>query len=408
MNPVEDRLRDALHAHAEDFTAHPDAWRQLCAKGQAGSSSWLARTIARSRRRPGRALGWPRFAVPAAAAAAVITIVVGATALTGYVGSHRGSGTVPASRPASGAPAAPGRNDYLIQQDPPVSAIIGVKSTVSGQTSWTFVWFGRTKDDPGSAALCTETTTKTKLTGPAATGVCEPAQIPAGHAEILTDGDWVFSAGAASAQVASLSAQWPGGRSTGKLISGRGFPTRVWLVGYALADNPVITFRSAAGREVGKISITSNPVMTYPTSTGIAVAHYPADSIAPEPGTITAYLVGGQPYFWASRAFLAGVSIAQPSAQSGLSPFYFSAMPPLPSKLAVYFGYAPRNVARVALRLADGRQFSARTIAGWKGSGLRLWSFSVPNGLSSTVRYVALGYNAANQVVSQLTVSWPG
>jgi hypothetical protein len=408
MNPVEDQLRDALRAHAEDFTAHPDAWQQLHARSRAGGRSRLARTVARTRRRPGRPLGWSRFVVPAAAAAAVIAIIVGATALTGYRGSRSGSGTAPASRSASGAPAAPGRNDYLIQQDPPVSAIIAVKSTASGQTSWTFVWFGRTKDDPGSTELCTETTTVTKLTGSAATGVCEPAQIPAGHAEVLTDGDWVLSAGAASAQVASVSAQWPGGRSTGKLISGRGFPARVWLVGYALADNPMVTFRNAAGREVGKISITSNPVMTYPKSTGIAVAHYPADFNGPEPGTITAYLVGGRPYFWASRAFLAGVSIAQPSTQSGLSPFYISAMPSFTSKVVDYFGYAPQNVARVTLKLADGRQFSARTIAGWKGSGLRLWSFSVPDGLSSTVRYVALAYNAANRVVSQLTVSWRG
>jgi hypothetical protein len=78
------------------------------------------------------------------------------------------------------------------------------------------------------------------------------------------------------------------------------------------------------------------------------------------------------------------------------------------SKLVEFSGYAPQNVARVTLRLADGRQFSARTIAGWKGSGLRLWSFPVTGGLSNTVKYVALGYNAANQVVSQLTMSSPG
>ena len=29
MNGLEERLREALRAHAEEFTAHPDAWRQL-------------------------------------------------------------------------------------------------------------------------------------------------------------------------------------------------------------------------------------------------------------------------------------------------------------------------------------------------------------------------------------------
>ena len=33
MNSVEERVREALRAHAEGFTAHPDAWEQLTARG---------------------------------------------------------------------------------------------------------------------------------------------------------------------------------------------------------------------------------------------------------------------------------------------------------------------------------------------------------------------------------------
>jgi hypothetical protein len=61
-----------------------------------------------------------------------------------------------------------------------------------------------------------------------------------------------------------------------------------------------------------------------------------------------------------------------------LSVLFGRAGMPTSTKLVEVLGSAPQNVARVTLKLADGRQFSARTIAGWKGSGLRLWSFLCP------------------------------
>ena len=60
MNTIEDRLRDALRERAAHSPIDPDAW---------------ARTVARSRRRPGRAPGWSKFMIPLAAAAAVVAIV---------------------------------------------------------------------------------------------------------------------------------------------------------------------------------------------------------------------------------------------------------------------------------------------------------------------------------------------
>lgn len=78
MNTLEDLVRDALRARAEDFPAHPDAWEQLLAKR---SAAGLKR-----RRAPRRS--WPaRFLIPAAAAAAVVVIVAAGVALKGVFGS---------------------------------------------------------------------------------------------------------------------------------------------------------------------------------------------------------------------------------------------------------------------------------------------------------------------------------
>ena len=389
MNILEDRLRDALRERAARSSIDPDAW---------------ARTLARTgSRRRGRAPGWSRFLIPAAAAAAVIAIVVGATALTGHEGLRGAGGTGSVSPSSPAAPAPPGRNDYLIQQDPPVSAIVQVKTSIRGLTSWTFVWFSRLKADPSGTVLCSET----KVTGYPTAGDCWSAQIPAGHAAGRPEDSSSVTLGPASAQVASVSAQWPGGHGAGTLISGRGFPARVWLVSDPVPDGSQIVFRNARGLEVGELTDSSGITSAVRRhGQGITVARYPDGFAGPTPGTITAYLADGRAEFWDSDSGLAGLSNTLASDEVGLRVFYGRAEPPISTKLVEFLGYAPQNVARVTLRMADGRQFSARTIAGWPGSGLRLWSFPVPEGLSWTVRYVALGYDAANQVVSQLTVSF--
>ena len=76
MNTLEDRLREALSERARQSPVSDDAW---------------ARTVARARRRRPRASAWPRFMIPAAAAAAVIAIVVGASLLAGNRSPHGGA-----------------------------------------------------------------------------------------------------------------------------------------------------------------------------------------------------------------------------------------------------------------------------------------------------------------------------
>jgi hypothetical protein len=55
-------------------------------------------------------------------------------------------------------PPPPGRNDYLMRQAPPVSAVVPVKLTMDGKITWTFVWFGYMKNARNEGiALCSIT-----------------------------------------------------------------------------------------------------------------------------------------------------------------------------------------------------------------------------------------------------------
>lgn len=98
-HPMEGRLRDALAAHAQTFSASPDAWQRIQAKEAALQGQ--------RRGRPGpRGTGWlarhSAFVLPAAAAAAVVTIAVSATTLAhGFSGT---TGRSAAGHSANGAP----------------------------------------------------------------------------------------------------------------------------------------------------------------------------------------------------------------------------------------------------------------------------------------------------------------
>lgn len=395
MNTVEDRLRDALRAHAENFSAHPDAWE---------------RTVARSRRRPGRAPRWTRFMIPAAAAAAVVAIVVGATVLTGHGGSRGGSvGGVSASATPSpsGAPAPPGPGDYLIRSVPPSSAIVPVKLTAGQQTTWTFVWFGRMKSDPGEGVqLCSET---------GGTGGCAPPALQAQQG--FVEGTGTVKLIVSDRQVTSITALLPAGRRVSGVAGwGRGFPEKVWLVDYPSQDHATIVLRNAAGQVLSRLSIAAEyPTPSQPRSGGIKLFSYPAGSIAPTPGTMTAYLLDGRLIgvngrvvgFWGSdsSSVISSVPVSGPQAVVNVGGSWLRG-----AKVVEFYGYAHSNVARVALRLTDGRQYGAPTSAAWPGSGLRLWHFSVPIKAATFApgHQVLLGYDNAGRVVWQNSLREPG
>jgi len=392
MNTIEDRLREALRERASHSPIDPDAWE---------------RTVARSRRRRWawagvrhRAGAWSRLLIPVAAAAAVVAVVIGATVLTGRVGQHAGPGRSPTAAPSPTPPAPPGRGNYGIQQVPPTSAIVPIKTGSGRQVFWTFVWFGYDIHYRSEGIqLCSDTYSGGFDDG----GGCGPVHIPAGQVAAGEGGDGDIRLGVSVPKVASVAAQLPGGHSVpGVLVSGRGFPYRVWAVQYPTANDATVVFRDAAGHEAGHLFIQGNPPWPHrPGSGGIAVFRYPAGTEAPKAGVMTGYLIGGKVVFWNSDGG-SSMSDALATGPPAVGLFQGAWSPKLPE--VEFYGYAHENVARVVLRLGDGRQYGAQTFAAWPRSGLRLWAFAVPTRVldaESPRKDVFTGYDASGRVVWQ-------
>jgi hypothetical protein len=138
------------------------------------------------------------------------------------------------------------------------------------------------------------------------------------------------------------------------------------------------------------------------------VFRYPARTLEPSAGTMTAYLLDGRVVgvrghvvgFWDSGS---SSSISTVPAGGPPDVELFGGDITNHAKQAYFYGYAHENVRRVALRLAGGKQYSAQTFAAWPGSGLRLWDFPLPaSALSSPhASLIMRGYDAAGRVVWQ-------
>ena len=392
MNTLEDRLREALRERAGQSPVSPDAW---------------SRTLARTRRHVwGPA--WTRFMIPVAAAAAIVVIIAGAAVLTGNRGQHGGSRRLgPTTAPASATPPAPpGPDSYLMRATPPVTAVVPIKLTAGGKTTWTFVWFGYMKSarDQG-IALCSVT----DGAGYYGSGGCGAAPVPPGKVAASAGGTGSIRLGTAVKQVTSAAALLPGGRRVpGVLVSGRGFPYKVWAVVYPQPNSARVVFAGAGGRRLGQLSFRADyPVPSQPRTGGIRVFRYPARTLEPSAGTMTAYLLDGRVVgvrghvvgFWDSRS---SSSISTVSADGLPDVEVYGGEIANHAKQAYFYGYAHENVRRVTLRLG-GKQYGAQTFAAWPGSGLRLWAFPVPAStlLSPRASRVMVGYDAAGRVVWQ-------
>ena len=309
------------------------------------------------------------------------------------------SGTWGTGQPRA-PPPPPGRGNYLIQQVPPTSAIVPVKTGSGGQTFWTFVWFGYDIHYRSEGIqLCSDTYSGGTDNG----GGCGSVHIPAGQVQAGAGGDGDIRLGVSVPAVTSVAAQLAGGRSVrGVLVSGRGFPYRVWAVQYPAANDATVVFRDAAGHQVGHLFIQGNPPWPHrPNTGGIVVFRYPAGSEGPKPGAMTGYLIGGKVAFYSSDNSDMSMSADRAAGPPAVGVLQ-GAWPPKATDVWFY-GYAHENVARVVLRLPDGRQYSALTFAAWPRSGLRLWAFVVPASYlkSALGEEVFTGYDAAGRVVWQ-------
>lgn len=434
MNTVEDRLRDALAAHAESFSASPDAWTRISDRS--------------SRRFRPRALWHASYLIPAAAAATVVVVAVAAT-LTGHALGHRpADGVAPAaSGSATEGGHGGGRTDeiteldkYMFESTPPTTRVVTIRLGGPTMAAASF-WLGY--DDPH--AWGQQITSGLQFChaevgqggGQGGGGYCGPGLPdlggrpvvptgPAGGADSSTD----ILDGVAVKRVTSVTAVLRDGRQyAGQVRSAPGLPEQVWAVSYPGPVSGVhVTFRDAAGHEVATIAATptvdvSGQVVTQPPVTGgISVFQYQASEdpqnysgVGGGPGgTMTAYLVDGHVVFW-SNAWGALVSpSAIPAGQPALAGLAVQfgrrteASGPAYTQL-VAFGYAHYPVSRVVLRLADGRQFPAAVLSagnakGWLGTDFRLWWVNLPASVWDHSRHRApmtvIGYDATGHVVT--------
>jgi hypothetical protein len=432
MNTLEDRVRGALRAHAEDFAAHPDAWAQIRARSRA------------ARRRRGL-LRWSqpgRFLIPAAAAAAVVAIVVASVGLSdvfGREGSTTGVGGAPRPKPTSTvspgvipSPAGPyspsGPAEEMLVTDPPVSAVIGLaipRAAANANRAVGYFWIGYASPrywfdqiTPGPQ-LCNDTV---NVTNGESSGFCWPLPLlGAVHLARVTGNESVGTGqtillGAAVPQVASVAAVLPDGRAySGVVKTGHGFGYKAWTVGYPPAKGVRLVFRDASGAQVTTLSSAAPigpPQVAQPRSGGIVVFHYPAGR-ATGAGETTAYLIDGRVGFWSRiwGGYISPVSAADgPTADGIILSFGLanSRQNPYP-KLVEAFGYARSSVARVVLHLPGGQQAAGSTFAAWPGSGLRLWAVPLPTRLQFAGRtFTVTAYDAAGHVVQVDTLGTIG
>jgi hypothetical protein len=187
----------------------------------------------------------------------------------------------------------PGCNDYLMRQAPPVSAVVPVKLTMDGKTTWTFVWFGYMKNARNEGiALCSVTDGGNYY----GTGGCEAATVGAGKVAKSDGGAGSIRLGTVVRQATSVTAVLGDGRRVpGMLAFGRGFPYKVWAVAYPQENNARVVFADAGGHELGQVSFGAEyPTPSQPRSGGIVVFHYPAHVLEPTAGTMKAYLLDGR------------------------------------------------------------------------------------------------------------------
>jgi hypothetical protein len=258
MNDLEDHVRTALRARAEDFTASPDAWERTVARAgrpQAAESR-------RSRVPEGMARHASASFAPLAAAAVVVAIAVAIATLGSFAGRSGG----PADGHSGGLPHHATPPPGIDASRPPPRmppGTVEVKQTYPGQVGWTGFWPG---GEGMAGQICAETVLESTGSHATIEGLygrhCGRAGLPHGQLVSWLGADFVTlngsdSLGFAARQVASVTAVLPGGGQVrGVVASGSSLPFKVWVVSYGTwhAAHTTLVFRDAAGHEVARVS----------------------------------------------------------------------------------------------------------------------------------------------------------
>jgi hypothetical protein len=324
-------------------------------------------------------------------AAAVVAVVLAATALAGYLG-HGSKAPGPVNTP-------PPEGSYpLVREIPPVTPFIRISMRADGHQVSDSLWFGYV---PGHAAagiaLC-QLNHGGFYDGYSA---CTSGRLPAGvlARSAATDGSGWIRLGVTAQQVTSVTAVLPGGQTVhGAVESVRGLEYKVWAVSYSAASGATVEFRDAAGHEVTHLDMPGDqPAPSRPDHGGIALFRYGN-------AMMTAYRISGDRIgFW-----VGGDSMWSdvPVSESALNVIETGSTKSAPDD---WFGYAPAGTARVALQLADGRRFASRTIPGWPGSGVVFWGpLTLPAHITMPADIVVITYDAEGHVLGQEPIIFLG
>jgi hypothetical protein len=347
-----------------------------------------------------RRYGLAMSAVIAIAASTLAVSSLGGAAYASGGASAPGPASVSARYPITGVPGWPDPGDLMLQGTPPVTAVVRVHLTAVGEHGWVFLWFGYTTGhrDEG-LQLCLETLVGASEASGFVYDSCGPARLPAGTvAALVTEPGLLdgaeFSVGVTTREVTSVALPPGSGNLSGVVENGRGFPYHVWLMDSPILGGATLDFGDAAGQQVGQVTLGSSSWEggTPPPSGGITILRAPG-------GALSAYFFDGYiEFFQAEPGQSTGVSSTVSAWQAPLTVFLLQGND---AGHIFAVGWAPPKAARLVLRLPDGKTFAAPTVAGWPGSGLRLWGVGRLPAEAQTQKAVVIAYNAKGKVIGQ-------
>jgi hypothetical protein len=441
---IEERLRGALATHAESFSASPDAWQRIEEKGTARAGLRLRRN----------GTGWlarhSSFVIPAAAAAAVVAVALGAVALPhGLSGTGSSADHGAKARSSTGKVwriprQLPGPPDQLIVSDPPTGAIINLKVTSSITT---YAWIGQPSPRYWFPYITTVAEFCHEVDGPhGGEGYCWPVSalnVTPAHPAYVVDNNANAGpgpmdpgsptiTGVARPNVTSVTAVLPDGRRFHAVIStGLGnSPDKAWSVALPAEKGTKLIFTGAAGQILTEISTAAPPGpsvlnLPRPAHGGVTVFHYPSSGTL-QGGIVYGYLVDGYVAFFTSETTealpfggaisphpAAGHPTAPPAIEGLVAPFRLACTSVCHETSITAFGYAHADVAKVVIRLLRGGQVATDTFrAGWPGSDLRLWQVTLPDSVwpadGSQPKLTATAYDATGHSLEQIQLGQPG
>ncbi|GGS52849.1 hypothetical protein GCM10010156_09440 [Planobispora rosea] len=357
MNELEDRLRAALEARAQTFTAASGAWLGV-----------------RERRRGARLRRVALLAVPAVAAS--LALVLG----TGLVGGGDGDGD--GTTVATFAEGAGPLLEQALRRDPPAGEVL----TVPGGTGLSHVWFSAAPGGRGSR-LCAL---------PAGRGqgrahwcnVLAPLG-PERFAALVGGTGGGFSSGAdltlygvAADAVTAVTAVTEDGRSLpGAVLRREGVQAPVWVVRYPGAVKiAAFAFADERGRTLQRLE--------RPPGRACHDDPAPRGSGLPLVDDVTVHLTGSGCVAVRRGDATVGMADTHPHLTLGADLRQLAKEIRAPVRVwggagqavpGLWYGYTDEETARVELRIG-GERVSVSTAGGFPGQGVRVFGGRLPRG----------------------------